>query len=524
MALGVAVVQQRFDNPREILGDRLREGSIYRLLADHGDRLFPDDYFADLYKDSARGRPTVPARVLATVMVLQAHEGLSDREATDRLEVDLRWQAAAGVGAGYEAFHPTVLVGQRNRLRASARPRRFLEDTKVVARETGAMRNRVRVLDSTPLYDAVATQDTVTQLRAAIRKLLVVLDNTALPLAARVRAVLERDDEYATAGKPPCDWDDPAAREQLVDALVHDALAALAVLDGEPLGGAARDAADLLAIVAGQDVAQGDDGVFCIVRGVARDRIISTVDPEARHGHKSQNRRFDGYKTHASVDPDSELIDEVTVTPANTPDRDAVDDLLAASADDHDKPEVVGDSAYADGDTRDRLAKRGYKMRAKVPPARNRGGRFTKDRFRVDLEAGTVTCPAEVTVAITPSRRGGAKASFAAHCASCPLRKRCTAARRGRSITIHRHEAILQAARAEQATPDWVGAYRADRPIVERKIAHFARRLWGGRKARCRGLARVATDVDTRAAAVNLARLSALGLDFRAGGWVTAVS
>ncbi len=217
-------------------------------------------------------------------MLLQAHEGLSDREATDRLEVDLRWQAAAGVDTGAEAFHPTVLVGQRNRLRASGRSRRLHEDVKVVARAAGVLKGRARVLDSTPLYDAVATQDTVTQLRAAIRKLLMVLDNAVPSLAGRVRAVLERDDDYATAGKPPCDWDDPEAREALVDALVRDALAALAVLDGSSLTGAARDAADLLAIVAGQDVAEGDDGVFRIVGGVARDRVISTVDPQARHG------------------------------------------------------------------------------------------------------------------------------------------------------------------------------------------------------------------------------------------------
>jgi IS5 family transposase len=444
MALGVAVVQQRFESPGEILGDRLREGSLYRLLADHGDRLFPDDYFADLFKESARGRPTVPARVLATVMVLQAHEGLSDREATDRLEVDLRWQAAAGVDAGAEAFHPTVLVGQRNRLRASSRPRRLFEDSKVVARQAGVLHGRARVLDSTPLFDAVATQDTVTQLRAVIRKLLMVLDSTAPALAARVRAVLSRDDDYVTAGKPPCDWDDPAARQVLVDELVHDALAALAVLDGVTLTGAARDAADLLALVAGQDVAEGDDGVFRIVRGVARDRVISTVDPEARHGHKSQNRRFDGYKTHVSIDPDSELIDEATVTPANTPDRDVVDDLLAPSADEPDKPEVVGDSAYADGETRERLGNAGYTVRAKVPSARNREGRFTKDRFHVNLDDETVTCPAGQTATITWSRRGGGKASFKPHCRTCPLRSRCTAARRGRSISIHRHEALLQ--------------------------------------------------------------------------------
>ena len=235
MALGRAQVQQGFDDPRVLLGDRLREGSLYRLLADHGHQIFPDDYFADLYADSVKGRPTVAARVVATVMLLQAFEGLSDREACDRLEVDLRWQAAAGVDVGGAAFHPTALVGMRNRLRASARPRRLFEDTKVVARQSGAMKNRARVLDSTAVYDAVATQDTVTQLRAAIRKVLAALDRAASPAAAAVRAALRRDDDYAGAGKPPCDWDDPAAREALVDELVTDALAALGALDGQPL-------------------------------------------------------------------------------------------------------------------------------------------------------------------------------------------------------------------------------------------------------------------------------------------------
>lgn len=199
MALGTVSAQERFDNPRALLGDRLR--GIYRLLADHGEVMFPHDYFADCYKDSARGRPTVPARVLATTMVLQAHEGLSDGEACDRLERDLAWQAAAGVHTGCEAFHPTVLVGMRNRLRASARPRRLFEDTRKAAVESGVLGNRVRVVDSTPVYDSVATQDTVTQLRSAIRKLLRALDQDHRDLAAQVRAALRRDDDYASAGK-----------------------------------------------------------------------------------------------------------------------------------------------------------------------------------------------------------------------------------------------------------------------------------------------------------------------------------
>jgi hypothetical protein len=193
-------------------------------------------------------------------------------------------------------------VGVRNRLRASARPRRLFEDTKVAARQAGAMRDRVRVLDATAVYDAVATQDTVTQLRAAIRKLLACLDKAGSPLAAAVRAVLARDDEYASPGKPPCDWDDPAARDALVDELVTDALAALSAVDGQELPDTARGAADLLALVAGQDVEAGSDGVFRIARKTVPDRVISTVDTQARHGHKSRNRRFDGYKAHLSVD------------------------------------------------------------------------------------------------------------------------------------------------------------------------------------------------------------------------------
>src|SRR5215475_14099802 len=501
MALGRAQIQRGFQDPREILGDRLREGSLYRLLADHGQVMFPDDYFAGLYAGSARGRPTVPARVMATVMLLQAFEGLSDREACDRLEADLRWQAAAGVDVGAAGFHPTALVGMRNRLRASARPRRLFEDTKVTARVTGAMKNRARVLDSTPVYDAVATQDTVTQLRAAIRR------------------VLRRDDDYAAPGKPPCDWDDPAAREALVDELVCDALAALGALDGQPLPLPAIAAADVLALVAGQDVDEGDDGTFRIARKVARDRVISTVDTQARHGRKSRNRRFDGYKAHLSVDPDSELIDEVAGTAANAPDRDAASELLADHAGHDDKPEVLGDSAYGDAATRDGLESQGFTVVARCPPARNANGRFPKDRFAVDLDHATVTCPAGQTAVIVPAARGGGRASFRAWCAACPLRPACTASRRGRTIAIHPHEAVLQRARAAQRNPGWQQRYRADRPIVERKISHFTRRAWGGRKARTRGLARITTDLYARAGALNWARLAVLGLSRDQAGW-----
>jgi len=558
MAVGRADRQLRFDDASALLGDRLGEGTIYHLLAREGERLFPDDYLADLFTASAKGRPTVPARVVCTVMLLQAHEGLSDREAVDRLAFDLRWKAAAGLAVDADAFHPTVLVGVRNRLRGSDRPRRLFTDVNVVARQAGLLRGRRRVIDSTPLYDSVSTQDTVTQLRAAIRKLLMVADRLGqTALAAQVRAVLAREDDYAAPGQPPCDWDDPAAREALVDALVHDCQAVLGVLDGRELSAPVAEAAALLALVTGQDVEEGGDGIFRIARRVAKDRIISTVDPEARHGHKSRHRTFDGYKTHLAADPDDELITEVSVTAANVPDRDAVDDLLADDphTDQHDNDqhdneqdqaeqdqaeqdqakrggaepggaqgglEIFGDSAYADADTRDRLGQAGHDMRAKVPPSRNRGGRFSKDKFHIDLRRGQATCPAGNTAPITPARGGGGKASFSRFCGSCPLRAQCTASRAGRSIAIHPREATLQAARAAQTDPAWREAYRATRPTAERKIAHFVRRAWGARKARCRGKTRILTDVLTRAAVLNLARLAVLGLHQAPAGWAVA--
>ena len=395
----------------------------------------------------------------------------------------------------------------------------MFEDTKTAARDTGAMKGRARVLDATAIYDAVATQDTVTQLRSVIRKVLAALDKAGSPVAGQVRGVLRRDDDYAGPGKPPCDWDDPAAREVLVDELVRDALAALGALDGELLPLPAIGAADLLALVAGQDVEEGTDGVFRVARKVTRDRVISTVDTAARHGHKSRNRRFDGYKAHLSVDPDSELIDEVAVTPANTPDRDAAGELLGELAGGEHKPEVVGDSAYGDAATRADLEAQGFTVTAKCPPARNSAGRFSKDRFTVDLQRGMVTCPAGQVTVITAAARGG-KASFRPWCAACPLRPACTSARRGRTIAIHPHEEILQRARAAQRDPAWQDRYRADRPIVERKISHFTRRAWGGRKARTRGLRRISTDIYTRAGAINWARLAVLGLHHDGTGWI----
>jgi hypothetical protein len=506
--------------------------SIYTLLHRERDRLFPDDLFADLFTD--RGRRSVPPAVVATVMVLQRLEGLSDREAVERYTFDVRWRYAAGVGSyageGPQRFVHTVLVDLRERLRRSERPDRVFAVSLQVARAAGLVGRR-RVVDSTPLYDAVATMDTITLIRSALRGLLAAAGPA---LAAELRATLTAGDEYASLAKPQIDWDDPAAREALLDSRATDAYACLALLHGRPVSPELAQAAALLATVVGQDLEPGDDGVFRLARRVAPDRIISTVDPEARHGHKTSARGFDGYKGHVAVDPDSEIITATAVSAANASDASVAPALLAeclpsaaASTDAAQPPQdaapvaVYGDAAYGTGPLLAHLETAGAVARLKVSPPVAPAGHFPKDRFAIDLDTQTVTCPAGRVVPLRPTRRGLRVATFGAACAACALGAHCTTSPRGRCITVAPHEARLATARARQRDPAWKADYRATRPIGERKLGHLMRRRHGGRRARMRGRERIAQDFVWLAAAVNLARLATLGLTHCAGAWAT---
>ncbi len=361
-------------------------------------------------------------------------------------------------------------------------------------------------------------------------------------LAGHASGLLRRDDDYAAAGKPACDYDDAAAREELVDALAKDAHALLAALDGRDLDPVLGQAAKLLATVTGQDLEESAGGVFRIARKVAADRVISTVDPQARHGHKTSARGFDGYKGHVAIDPDSEIITATEATPGNSGDAEVAESLLgemlpgdqdsataqdggqaAAPAAGDGQPAVYGDAAYGSGELIGRLEDAGIYNGIKCQPPAAVKGCFPKDRFTIDLDGKTVTCPAGVTVPIRAAtgRHAGA-ARFGAACRACPLAARCTTAKEGRTITIGPHEARLAAARQAQADPAWRAGYRATRPKVERKIGHLMRRRHGGRRARVRGLVKVAADFALLAAAVNLARLGVLGVAYRNGAWAAA--
>jgi hypothetical protein len=277
-------------------GHLVPAGSVHAFLAAHRHELFPPELFADLDRQGG-GHPSVPAEVVATVMVLQALEGLSDREAASALRRDIAWKVACGLRLDDEGFHPTVLVYWRARLRASERPRRIFAAVGEVVAATGVLKGRGRrVLDSTILADAVATQDTVTQLAAAIRRV------RRLVVTAREVEVTAHD--YDRPGKPACAWDDPQATQALVSGLVNDALALLAAVADAELDDEQAEAVALLALVAGQDVEPGTrPGSWRIARKVAPHRVLSTVDPQARHTRKTNADKRDGCKAPSPPSP-----------------------------------------------------------------------------------------------------------------------------------------------------------------------------------------------------------------------------
>jgi IS5 family transposase len=483
----------------------IEEGTIYAFLADHREELFKDEDFADLFP-SGRGRPSTPAVLVATVMVLQALEGLSDRDAIRALRTRIDWKVACGVALDDPGFDFTVLTYWRTRLRTSKRPQRIFEVVRSVIEATGVLTGKHRrALDSSILDDAVATQDTVTQLIAAIRKV-----RGVVPEAALVPLVTASDE----GSKPIIEWSDTVARNQLVTGLVHDAEAVLAVAESSPSAEIAADAIGLLALICGQDVEPGEgDGTWKIARQVAKDRVISTVDVEARHGHKSTAVRTDGFKAHLCTEPDTGIITALKVTPANVADGPIGVELMESEPD---GLEVLADSAYGSGKVRHALAARHHRLVIKPLPSRPVvPGGFMRDDFVVDHDQRLVTCPAGHTVGL--SSAGNAR--FAPHCTSCPLRSRCTKAR-ARSFSVSEHDRELVMARAGWTDEELRATYRQHRPMAERAISWFVAK--GNRRLRYRGVERNEAWAHRRVAALNLRTLVVLGLTREHGNWVLA--
>jgi hypothetical protein len=527
---GVERADRKLLDAAALVGHLVPEGSMFAFLATHRSQVFPDEEFADLFP-SGRGRPSLPAPVAASILTLQSLHDLSDAEAAEAARCDLRWKVATGMALDDAGFHPSTLVYWRRRLARSDRPHRINQAVKQVVEETGILAGRRRrAVDSTILADAVATQDTITQLVSAVRR----VAREVPGAAAKIAAVCTGHD-YTKPGKPKIDWDDPQAKDALVSALVNDANALVEAVKDAATDERAQAAVALLALVAGQDVepaegSDGTDGRWRIARKVAPDRVISTVDPDARHTRKSPENRRDGYRAHVAAEPETGIITDEELTKATGPknsDPAVAERFLAAetthAATNHGGTrEWYGDSAYGTGDLRDAIAGAEHVAVLKPKPLQPAvAGGFTVDDFTVDQAAGTVTCPGAHA---RPISRTGV-ATFGALCRTCPLRSRCTTSKTGRKLVLHEHDALLRQARRDWANdPGLRERYRRHRPNVERVISQLASR--GGRrlKLRYRGASNNNAWLKRRTAALNLRNLIGRGLTHRNGAWVLATA
>jgi transposase len=503
--------QVGFFDAAELVGP-LPEGSFFALLAEHGERIVRDEDFAACYS-AGMGRPSIPPSQLARVLLLQYRTGVSDEQAMECIAWDLRWKVALGLAVDHQGWHPTSLTKFRARLLLHELERVALERTLALAEELGMLAGPVeQIIDSTPMLGAAATQDTVRLVRHGVRKLLDAVTAVDEVSASQLDRALEFD--YARpAEKPDCRWRERAERERMLTRVAQDAeraLQAVELADGLLADERVGDAHRLLRELIGQDFDIDSDGVPRLHRGTRADRIISTVDPEMRHGRKSQHQRFDGYKLSAAVTNTSEpLITAVEIAPASEQDGPQAKHLIDAQPSARRPERVLGDTAYGIGPIRAELADRDVEVLAPLPPGMVKPGRLGKRDFRIDIEAGTVTCPAGETAVIRTEPKGARRASFAkAACDGCARRDRCVDRARGRrSIQIEPHEELMIAAR--QALEDPVAAehLRRTRPRVERLLGLVAHR-YNARKSRYIGARKARLQAAWTAALVNLNPIS----------------
>lgn len=502
------------------------EDSFYGMLARGGRQLFKDEDFAGLYR-AEFGRPSVPPSQLCVLLLLQTYDGVSDEEAIERTAYDLRWKVALGLELEDKLCAKSTLQLFRAKLVVHERFGDLFEKSVEACRQAGLFRRRRLevAVDTTPVLGRGAVKDTFNLISDQIRTLVrEVCELKGLEEAALVAEHgLGRHFGASFKGSVELDWSDAEARRALVGQLVADARIAL-VLGRGALRGFAKDserarpvrqACALLADLLQQDIEETpeDGGGPEIRRGTSKDRIVSTSDPEMRHGHKSHSQGFEGYKASIVAETGSGVILATDVRAGNVPDREQVTELIeaAGAAAGEQVARMIGDTAYGDVATRDQIEQLGVEVVAKVPPVPARKGCFSVEDFRIDLRHGVAQCPAgKQSIRRDRIRAGesGWKFIFSRNdCNGCPLRERCTtsevSARQVTYTDVTRRQAKLRR-RFRSAAMRHV--YRR-RIVVEHRIGRL--KQLGIQQARYLGRAKVALQVALAAAVANLTMAAA---------------
>jgi transposase len=491
----------------------LAENSIYALLARHGDRIVRDEDFAECYSERW-GRPSIAPSLLAKVLLLAYRNGLSDRRAMEALRFDLRWKVALDLPIDHPGFHPTSLVKFRARLLLHGKERIVFERSLDLATELGLLKGELeQIVDSTPMLGAAAVQDTVTLVRAGVRKLLDAVRALDAPAAEQLRAGLAFD--YARPReKPAADWHDKAVREAVLVEVATDAQRALRAVEhddellaDESIGEATR----LLREIVGQEFdSDSDDDAPRPRHGRRTRQIISAHDPEMRHGRKTNARRFTGYKLHVAAAAQAPLLTAITVSPGNEHDGHHAAVLVEQQREPRRPTRVIGDTAYGNVEVREQLEQRAIRVLAPLHlTGADNEATVHKDRFAIDLDHHTVTCPDGKTAPIYKPRPSGPAADgtrvarfLHSDCEPCPLHARCAPGGR-RQIRIHRREDLRQAALRELADPVQRDHLKRTRPRVERLLGLIVYR-YHARHSRYNGTRKTELQAVWTATLVNL--------------------
>ena len=472
--------------------DLLPEGSIYSLLAEHGDRIVRDEDFAECYS-SSQGRPSIPPSVLAKVLLLAYRDGLSDERAMDAVRFDLRFKVALDLPVDHPGFHASSLVRFRARLLLHGKERLVFERSLELASELGLISGQTeQILDSTPMLGAAAVQDTATLVRSGVRKLIDAVNVADRESADGLCSGLVFD--YSKPRRKPAgDWQDRATRMELLGEVAIDATRALRaveqddeLIEDERVATAAR----LLGEIVGQEFEPGDDEELPRPRGRRGRQIISAQDPEMRHGRTSAARPFTGYKLHAAADAQAPLITSVALSPGNEHDGQHAAALVDHQPEGRRPARVLGDTAYGNIEAREELAERKVAVLAPVHSTSPKDGTIAKEEFRIDLDADTVTCPQGRTVPIykprpNRPRQSDTRIARFKDCEPCPLLEGC-APTGTRDIRISRREDLRQAALKELSDPAVRDHLKRVRPRIERLLALIVHR-YKGRKSRYLG-------------------------------------
>lgn len=510
--------------------DHVGRDSFYGFLASQRGRIFHDEDFAELYCPN-NGRNSVPPSLLATALLLQTYDRVSDQEAKDRADFDLRWKVALGMGIGDRPFAKSTLQLFRAQLILHDKMREVFQKSLVFARKTGYLKKRgmKAALDTTNILGRGAVRDTYNLLADGIVKLVRALASLSKSKAKDWAAAEGLSRYFGTSikGETSIDWDDGGQRKAFLGGIVADADRLLEkarqALADYAEGSSERqrllEASELLAQLLLQDIERSADGVV-IKQGVSPDRVVSVHDPEMRHGHKSKSRLFDGHKAAVAVDPESQLITAATVLPGNAYDSDQALELVEQTEENAgvEVEETIGDCAYGDGATRQAFAEAGRKLIAQVPSRRN-GAYFAKEDFSIDLQAKTCRCPAgqECTTLVPrgklKDRTGRSHQRWVFQfkptvCTACPLRSSCVKAGpgKGRTISLHPQEALIQQAREFQQGEDYA-PYRRLRQVAEHRLARLVQ--LGVRQARYLGRKKTLFQLLMAATVANLTLVAA---------------